>query len=240
MRYIVICLLLLVALPVFAQDDMMGETVNATASDELVLIGDIHLPEEMTADTPLILTMHMLGGNRGAYDAIIPDLLSAGYAVLNVDLRGHGDTRGSRDWDLALEDVTTWVTFLQDNNYLADNDLYIMGGSIGSNLALMGCAEIVECNGAIALSPGLDYFGTEPQSAVVDGLAERAVLLVASHNDGYSAETVSELFMTATGDVSARLYRGASHGTNLFRTDYDSVSNMVLAWLAEQGTPEDT
>ena len=68
---------------------------------------------------------------------------------------------------------------------------------------------------------------------MIEGLSERAVLLVASHGDGYSADTVQQMFTNATGDVSARIYRGRSHGTNLFRTDYDSVSHLILSWLDE-------
>lgn len=216
------------------QDDLMFETVSIRAGDELELVGDLYLPDDI-ADTgnPAVLLFHMLGSTRQAYDPILPDLVDAGYIVLNVDMRGHGDTGGNQVWDLAIEDTQVWLDWLREQDVVDDSRVAIMGASIGSNVALIGCAEDPDCIGAIALSPGLDYRGVQPESAVVDGLAERAVLLVASHTDGYSAESVEQMFMNANGDVSARIYRGAAHGTNLFRSDYDSVSHLILSWLAE-------
>jgi len=234
MRYLGIILMMLFVLPALAQDDLMMETVNLTASDDLVLEGDIYMPEEVSDQSPIVITLHMLGGNRGAYEPIIPDLVSAGYMVLNVDMRGHGDTGGSRDWELAQADVTAWVEWLRENGYLSSQGMSIIGASIGANIALMGCADNDDCAGAVALSPGLDYVGVQPESALVEGLSDRSALLIATHDDSYSAETITQMFMNATGDVTARLYAGRSHGTNLFRTDYDSVSAMILAWLNEQ------
>ena len=89
------------------------------------------------------------------------------------------------------------------------------------------------CRGAIALSPGLDYRGVKPESALVDGLADRAALLVAAQNDASSSTAIRQMFLKAKGEVSARLYRGRAHGTRLFDSDYDSVSALILGWLDE-------
>lgn len=228
-RYILFLILLMVSNTIFAQD--MMETVNVTAGDELMLVGDIHTPETLSEDTPIVLLLHMLGSHRGAYEPILPDLLSAGYIVLNIDMRGHGDTGGARNWELALDDLVVWADWLHDEGYVGE--ITIIGASIGSNIALMGCAELDDCIGAIALSPGLDYVGVTPQPAFVEGFTERSALLVAAHGDAYSAETITTLFTNATGDVTARLYAGRSHGTNFFRTDYDSVSALIVNWLDE-------
>lgn len=220
-----------------AQVELDFETVTVNASDDLELVGDFYQPEDASeTGNPAVLLFHMLGSNRHAYDPILPDLVDAGYVVLNVDMRGHGDTGGNQVWDLAIDDVQTWLDWLREQETVDDSRVAIMGASIGSNIALIGCAQDADCVGAIALSPGLDYFGVEPESAVMSGLAERAVLLVASHSDGYSAESVEQMFTNGRGDVSARIYRGAAHGTSLFRSNYDSISQLILSWLAEQFT----
>jgi acetyl esterase/lipase len=232
--FLPITLLILLSFSSSAQDDMMFETISISASDDLMLIGDFYVPDMASdAGNPTVILFHMLGGQRSAYEPLIPDLVGAGYAVLNADLRGHGETRGSQDWDLAVEDVQIWLDWLREQEAVDGTRIAIIGGSIGSNVALMGCANDADCVGAIALSPGLDYRGVQPESAVVEGLSERAIALVASHSDGYSAESVEQLMANSTGDVSARIYRGNTHGTNLFRTEYDSVSHLILSWLAE-------
>ena len=70
-------------------------------------------------------------------------------------------------------------------------------------------------------------------------MADRAALLVASQNDASSSTAIRQMFLNAKGDVSARIYRGRAHGTRLFDSEYDSVSAMILAWLAETFSADD-
>ena len=214
-----------------AGDDPTHQTITIQR-DAATLAADFH--PAATTDAPVILLLHMLNSSRSAYDPLIPDLRDAGYSILNIDLRGHGASGGSRDWDLAINDVALgWTGWLSENNHLTDSGLAIIGGSIGANIALISCAQVDVCRGAIALSPGLDYRGVKPEAALVDGLADRAALLVASQNDASSSTAIRQMFLNANGDVSARLYRGRAHGTRLFDSEYDSVSALILNWLAE-------
>lgn len=210
------------------------ETIHVDASDGLVLVGDVYHPESSPeSGSPALLLLHMLGSNRQAYDPLIPDLVDNGYVVLNVDMRGHGDTGGARNWDLTLEDTQLWLDWLRSVDRVDPAKVAIIGGSIGSNVALMACAADADCVTAIALSPGLDYDGVQPETAVTDGLSDRSALLIASHGDRYSADSVGQMFVGAKGTIAARLYAGNSHGTNLFRTDYASIRTVILAWLDE-------
>lgn len=212
-----------------AQPPPAHQTITLTRADA-ALAADFH----PAADAPVILLLHMLNSSRAAWDPLIPDLRAAGYALLNIDMRGHGDSGGTRDWEAAIADVTEgWVGWLDANDHLGDEGLALIGGSIGANVALISCARAETCRGAIALSPGLDYRGVKPESALVDGLASRAALLVAAQNDRSSSTAIRQMFLKAKGDVSARLYRGRAHGTRLFDSEYDSVSALILAWLAE-------
>lgn len=234
MRYwIVIGLICLLSLPTLAQgDDMLeAQQIDISASDDLNLVGDLYLPEAMTEPAPAVILMHMLGGNRSEYDPLIPYLVEAGYAVLNVDLRGHGATGGSQDWDLAIEDTQRWFDWLRQQEGIDAQRTAIIGASIGSNVALIACANDEACVTAIALSPGEDYRGVMPADAVANGLN---ALLIASHNDRQSADSVRAFFASATGFVDARLYTGRQHGTQLFATDLESVANVSIGWLEEQ------
>ena len=226
----ILLVLFQISLVITAQGEL--DTVALPTDDDIHLVGDFYPPLEQPA--PLIIALHMLNSSRAAYDAIIPDLRAGGYALLNVDMRGHGDSGGVRDWDLAVDDLRLWIDWLAANGHISERGLVIMGASIGANVALIGCAESDVCRGAIALSPGLDYRGLQPEAALAAGLAERSALLIAAHDDAYSAQTIRQMFMNAQGDVTARLYRGRAHGTRLFDSDYDSLSRLILSWLAER------
>ena len=212
-------------------------TITLAAADQTSLIADFY---PAAADAPVVLLLHMLNSSRQAYAPIIPELHAANYAILNIDMRGHGESAGSRQWDLAISDISGWADWLTHEAHLGERGLALIGGSIGANVALISCAEIEACRGAIALSPGLDYRGVMPEAALVEGLAERGALLVAAQADAYSANSVKQMFMSATGDVSARLYPGRAHGTRLFDTELASVSSLMLNWLAEAFADYDT
>jgi len=235
MRQILLFMVLfLFTIPNAAQDIPTPETVTISASDDLELVGDFYTPAEVEDDAPAVLLLHMLRSRRSAYEPLIPYLLDAGYSVLNVDMRGHGETGGGQDWELAEEDVQRWLNWLRQQEGVADDQIAIIGASVGSNLALVGCANDEACVTAIALSPGLDYRGIEPESAVTEGLADRSALLIASHQDTFSADSVIVMFGDSTGNIAARLYDGRAHGTALFDNELDSISNTIVSWLDEQ------
>ena len=208
----------------FAQD---ADAIVRQSADGIELVADFHAADE---GAPVVLALHMLNSNRAAWTPLLPDLHDAGYAVLNMDMRGHGDSGGTRDWDAIIADVAGWVDWLDENGHLSADGFATMGGSIGANVALLSCAQIESCRGAVALSPGLDYLGVKPLPALKTGMT---ALLMAAHRDQNSAASVRELFYGATGDVAARILPGRAHGTRLFDSDYEAASGMILHWLAE-------
>lgn len=229
MKLLIIIIIFICSNLALSQPPPTHQTITLERADA-ALIADFY----PAADAPVIMLLHMLNSNRSAYAPLIPDLREAGYGVLNIDMRGHGESGGTRDWDLAINDVALgWVGWLAENNHVNESGLAIIGGSIGANVALISCAHVEDCRGAIALSPGLDYRGVKPESALVDGLADRAALLVASQNDASSSTAIRQMFLKAKSDVSARIYRGRAHGTRLFDSEYESVSRLMLGWLDE-------
>jgi pimeloyl-ACP methyl ester carboxylesterase len=49
-----------------------------------------------TGEGPLVVCVPSLGDVRGEYRFVIPQLVSAGYRVVSMDVRGHGET--SIEW----------------------------------------------------------------------------------------------------------------------------------------------
>ena len=83
----------------------------------------------------------MYGGQRADWLPLIPALTNAGYRVIAVDLRGHGETGGSNDWQAAIGDVQTWLDWIEAQPSMNPDKIAIVGASIGANLALVGCAQ---------------------------------------------------------------------------------------------------
>jgi predicted acyl esterase len=204
--------------------------------DGLLLKGDFYPASAENA--PAVLLMHQFNSTRRSWSSFLPPLLEAGYAVLNVDLRGHGDSFGDRDWDAAIGDVQTWLDWLREQPGVRPDAISIMGASVGSNLALVGCANDPECITAIALSPGLDYFGITTSTAISEGLAERSALLIAAQGDSESASSVKELIALSVGEIGVQIYESGEHGTGMFPQHDERLMPLILMWL-ETHIPSD-
>jgi pimeloyl-ACP methyl ester carboxylesterase len=227
----------------FAQDAALLPTaVTVTVEDGLVLVGDFYATPETEGEKPTVLLLHMLDSSRAAWNTLIPALLENDYNVLAVDLRGHGETGGDRDWLLAQADTQAWLDWLREQVSVKDDSVSIIGASVGTTLALAGCAADEACVTAIALSP-VTWPSIPSEEAVTDGLKERSAFLVASQGDRASAQTLRTLITVAKGEINGYLLTGSLHGTDIIgaRNDRtrDPVIKLIVDWLnAHQPTDE--
>lgn len=203
--------------------------IEIQATDGVTLVGDLY-NAELSVQTPAVLLLHMVGGSRADWQPLIPALTNAGYRVLAVDLRGHGESRGTRDWEAAVEDTQTWLGWMHSQPAILPDGVAVVGASIGANLALVGCAADAACQTAVALSPGLNYFDVAPADAITGGFGDRAALLVASRTDRPSGGDTQTLAARGRGEVGVLLYPGGVHGTGLLLSQPDTIPSIVN-WL---------
>ncbi len=211
-----------------------AQRVELEASDGLVLVGDFYVPES-EEPVPAVILMHMLSRQRGDWEKLLPVLVDDyGIAVLNVDLRGHGETGGRTDWTLAEQDVQLWIDWLREQDGINPDAISLIGASIGSNLAIRGWANDETIRTAVALSPGLDFRGVTTADAV-EANADRPLMLVAARSDRESAVAVTTLFDLTEGNALVRLFSGFRHGTDLFGDENaDWLINAIAEWVALQ------
>lgn len=207
--------------------------VTIPGAEGLAIQATLSLPAG-TPPFPGVILLHMLGSNRQVWaDNGFSQLLADnGYAVLAVDMRGHGETGGSRDWDLAEQDlrmVWQWFTGLDE---VDETNTAVIGASIGSNMALITGANIPEIKTAILLSPGLDYRGVTTEDAL-QRYGQRPLLIAASQEDSYAASSSETLADKAAGDAKLIMFNGAGHGTNMFGPQPD-LAPTLLDWLEER------
>ncbi|MBI1256228.1 MAG: alpha/beta fold hydrolase [Chloroflexi bacterium] len=201
--------------------------VELRADDGLTLVGDLY-NAQLNVQTPAILLMHMNGGNRNDWHYFIVSLTAQGYRVLTVDLRGHGETGGSRDWQKAIGDTQLWLNWMENQPAIDADNIGIVGASIGSNLALVGCAADKHCKTVVAMSPALDYFGVTTSDAIT-ALRQRPALIMGSRRDSPTGPDVATMAGLGVGEVDVHLFAGQQHGTALF--GIDGVSDEIIAWL---------
>ena len=208
------------------------EEMTVEAADGLAIRGSLLAPLTSGAD-PGVILLHMLGDDRTVWGEVglAADLVAAGYAVLVVDMRGHGETGGAPDWTLAADDLgRVWDDFTARDT-VDKGRTAVVGASIGANMALRLGADRPDVGAVVLLSPGLDYRGvtTADQLAVY---GDRPLLLVASEDDAYSVDSVRALAEAANG-AEVQMFENAGHGTNMFAAEPE-LAALIIGWLDEQ------
>ena len=208
-----------------------AERMTIAAADGLPIQATLLTPITSALD-PGVILLHMLGDDRTVWGEVglAAELVAAGYAVLVVDMRGHGETGGAQDWALAADDLgRVWDAFAARDD-VDEARTAVVGASIGANMALRLGAERPDVNTLVLLSPGLDYRGvtTEDQLAAY---GERPLLLVASEDDPYSADS-ARVLAEAAGGATVHIFDAAGHGTNMFAAAPE-LSMLIIDWLDE-------
>lgn len=221
-----LCFILLILLPfaaLHAQDApaSAGTDVSVQAADGRTLYGTYYAGQGRAA-----LLLHELYTNRASWEPLVQPLLDSGMAVLTVDLRGYGQTKGKINWSAAQDDTTVWAAWLAGQSGITS--LVMVGSSMGANLALNGCAAVEGCAGAVAISPGLNYFGVRTRAALEDGFP---ALLVYADRDTYPRKDVPDMLEIGAGHAEALTFEGREHGMDLFTTHAD-LAGTIAAWLS--------
>jgi pimeloyl-ACP methyl ester carboxylesterase len=207
---------------------------------------------------PLVLLLHGLGGSQKEWATAIPAMVQEGYAVLAVDLRGHGTStkrRASDDpndpdamawrylptdqWQLLPQDIAQILTAfaypkLHPNEtapQVLESPAVLIGAGLGANVSLIVAAsrQPNKVKAVVALSPLLSVKGLEPALGVLT--LKAPVFFAASQADPDSYEATQKLFkLTQSQPKVLRVYKPIGSGEALL-TSNPVLLPTILAWL---------
>ena len=106
----------------------------------------------------VVCLVHGLGEHSGRYGHVAERLTDAGYAVFALDLRGHGNSGGSRG-DLRVPDAVSDIADLVHDAKTQYPDIpsFLYGHSLGALLSMTyAVRRSPSLNGVIASAPALD------------------------------------------------------------------------------------
>lgn len=237
---VVAAMIFAVPLPSYAAPSQEGTTPTPGGSTPLEVVIKVedgleiqgtYYPTEGTEKMPAILLLHQNGGRRQQWDRVVPALIGAGYNVLAVDQRGFGQTGGKRDYLLLEKDGVTLMNWLREQPTVDPDRVAVMGASVGANAAIRTCVLDQRCLVAIALSPGVNFFGVKPVEAIKESKG-KSYLLLSGQNDSESTAAVKSALMETprSSNALARLYADKGlHGTDLLMLP--DVGPLILNWL---------
>jgi alpha-beta hydrolase superfamily lysophospholipase len=224
----------------------MPERVTLTTEDGIKIAGLFWSPDMAKVDhygPRGALLMHMMPATKESWSDFAPLLAEAGFSVLAIDLRGHGESRDPHDltFDYKLFtsrehrakrlDAEAAVAWFAQEHRLMPANLAAVGASIGANLSIQLGADHPEIPAVVALSPGFDYHGVTTLDKVRLYRPEKKLLLAASEEDELSFRTNRELKEIKL-DTDLHEFADKGHGTTMFVNDPEFMVEVAL-WLSD-------
>ena len=191
---------------------------------------------------PAVVLMHGFAGDRLSLSVLARRLAGAGYAVLALDARGHGENRnplprGFVRADAFYDDFAAAVDHLRASPFVDGSRLAVMGHSMGAGAALDFATRDSGLDAAVMVSGGWRLDGPyRPPNAlflVAEGdpapIRDRAAALVARLAEAERAEPGRAYgsFASATSTELA-VVQGADHLSIVWRAD---AAAQTIAWL---------
>lgn len=211
----------------------MSQRIVLKTTDGLEIVGTYR----KTGQSKIAILLHMMPATKESWDLFAQKLAEAGYASVAIDERGHGESTiggklnykqfSDEEQQAKRLDVEAAIAFAQEQGFV-EEEMVVIGASIGANLAIGALIEHPGISTAIALSPGLDYHGVLTASFINQLSPSQRVILVASDDDAYSFQSVRALHQANSQQTVLIERSGIGHGTTMLKKDGALVSQLLM------------
>jgi len=204
--------------------------------DLVKLKASFELPKGVPAPIPAILLLHGYGENRKVWEGFRAQLLAQGWAVMSLDLRGHGDSKTknqrpiapSPDWRSSShdfpQDIDPALDWLKKQPRLDSHKIVIVGYDVGANLALISSGRFSEVRTVVAVKPVLKE-ALEMAGSAQDFHPRSALVIAADAAESNQIKTYSkDPFRVVTQPV-------AGGTSQIFQAK--QLTDAIFQWLKE-------
>ena len=224
-------------------DIIQTEAVRFATGDGFALNGTWYTSSRQQGQWPVLILLHMFGGNHTQWIPFVPELVGNGYAVLAFDLRGHGQSAYRNgeysprtlfsvdDFDRMPLDVAAALAWVGTRSEADAGRIGLLGVDIGANIAFISAGTLPGIKTTVSVSP---TYRQDQEILLADGIPDfqpRSVLFLAAFGDEYtftSAETMAQLTLAPK---LVKGYQGDGHGLGLLSEA--EVRAEMHAWLRE-------
>ncbi|MDD5473314.1 MAG: alpha/beta fold hydrolase [Candidatus Methanoperedens sp.] len=217
------------------------EKITFRTKDGVTITGNYFKPQK--EHSPAFLLLHMMPSTKESWNAFASHLQKQGFAVLAIDLRGHGESTDKNGKKIdykefkdaehrgSMNDIASAKDFLAKQKDIDISRIAIAGASIGANLALRQASVDNDVSLLLLLSAGIDYRGI--QALRLAAMCSCPVYILASEGDTYAAESSRKLYDTFPCDKRLNVIKGKSHGTDMFLSEPELIDEL-LVWVVKR------
>ncbi|MDE2810826.1 MAG: alpha/beta fold hydrolase [Gemmatimonadota bacterium] len=205
-------------------------------------------------ELPVVILLHDLGGNKadwldrtGTYVA----LLERGYAVLAIDMRGHGETPLPDDrqvvelidLELSYRDVEAALVWLPSQSKVDVSRIAVVGSGSGGNVAYVSSGIFPEqIKTSVSLSPGLwGAASLEPLviGAGLESFGPRSMLFMVGDQDQIQAGDTILSYADFARNLEAltaepkelRIFSDSAHHGFVLLDEIAEAQDLFFLWL---------
>ena len=211
--------------------------VTFLAADGMKIAADYYAPSTTGGAAPMVILLHMYRSDRKAWEPLIAPLHEAGFAILALDMRGHGESattetrdavlkRDSRLFKKMQDDVRGAYDWLVTQENVDRSRFALVGASVGCSVALRYAAADRSVDAVVCLSPGLNYMELDSDGDIRQ-ITGRKILMLATTDERDAPYTLKQHGQ----GVETHIYDDLSaHGTNMFGV-VPKIEQEIVAFL---------
>ena len=226
--------------------ELAPRVVRFQTTDGMEIVGDFLEARKSAQPAPAALLIHMFRTDRSTWKPLLAPLHAAGFVVLAIDLRGHGDSARAQWSELKprlerqdpgvfrdmLRDVEAAHVWLLGQDGVDKARFVVVGASVGASLAIDYAARDRSVDGVVMLTPGTGYMGLDSVAPIMR-YGARPVLLVSVEDDRRAVDLLAKMNPGATAHVEGR---GTGHGTRIFEV-VPGMTDRVAEFLSRSAGP---
>lgn len=245
---LILTLFLLILNPCFAQSKTIKKDLTVSGTDGFVIKAELEYPKMKGKRVfSTIVLLHSLGYSSGWWGNLPAELLNSGYAVLKIDLRGHGNSvYNKRLTRISWKDMTNqaYAKYPDDvlkvieqvksenNRTSFFDDWALVGCDIGANTAILVADKAsFKPKTIVMLSPGANIKGLYIPVRLAN-LDNIDILSIIGTNDITGAKTEEYLKRFAQAAFVNYTSTANASGMLLLKND-TSLTNIIATWLKQ-------
>ena len=221
--------------------------VEYETSDSFIIHSTLTYPSEAKTVYPLVVMLHSLGYASSYWGTLASDFNKAGFATLEVDLKGHGKSAtdtyfrrrswiyfDDKDFQTFPQDVVGILkeTLSQHKNISANYVSYV-GADLGANVAIWA-AQMNNPKPVcmVLISPYIYFKGLHTPIRLANA-GKPAVMAIAAQKDYNSVKQVDELGKYAQGTYLKKIYPNGGTGMIMLKLN-SGMSEDIVNWVVNE------
>jgi len=229
-------------------------SITYETKDSFVIKSKLFYPLFPKKVYPVVIMLHSIGYSSEYWGNLAKDFTNNGIAVLQIDLRGHGQSIYDsnfriRSWQYYTEknyakypdDITEILKYLAMNYPNISTTKYaILGADIGANTAILTAEKMPNKPSCLVLiSPTRDYKGLYTPVAMTN-LGTMPILSLVSVRDNYSMQEIEVLKKFAQSTFEIKKYPAGGMGMLMLKVNSTmptDIVNWITKYLKDETSP---